>query len=396
MAGKGLPLRVLHLSTDLAKGGAQRFVIDLARAFEQRGDVELVIGSLYGLNDFKSATQGLRIEPLHFQTFSIRAPNSCPAYPELLRRFAPHVVHTHRFLAEFLTSYALSPDIAYVCHGHDNMVQLRPWSWRTVTRREALTNYLERQHLIREKYRRVPTVFVANSSDTFEYYRRVLPREMRRDVVLIPPGFDYDRFAIAEAPQTVDAGRLRILNVGSFYPKKNQIFIIEIARELVRRGVDFQIDLLGEGPTRAAVQAAVNAAQLGGRVVLHGNVDDVEAWLHKSHIYLHVATYEPFGLVFLEAMASGVPPITLDGLGNRDIIRDGQNGFMLQRLSAPDFADRIIALSSDPQRYLEMSTRARNFARGYDIGLVADRMAELYRERVDLIRGNSNRQTGRI
>src|SRR3954452_16476871 len=121
MADDSRPLRVLYLITDLAKGGAERFLIDLATALRRREDIEFVIGSLYEQDLYGALTDDLPIEQLDFRTFSLRGSNSCPAYEQLLERFRPHVVHTHRFLAEFLSSYYVSPDIAYVCHGHDNM-----------------------------------------------------------------------------------------------------------------------------------------------------------------------------------------------------------------------------------------------------------------------------------
>ncbi len=178
------------------------------------------------------------------------------------------MVHTHRFLAEFLSSYYVSPDIAYVCHGHDNMVQLERPSWRTFSNRTALTNLLERRHLIRNKYNKVPTAFIANSTHTLDYYQRVLPRHMRSDVVLIPSGFNYDHFFNSKVQPPGDTERIRLLNVGSFQDKKNQAFVVDIAHELLERGLDFEIHLLGDGANRPAVETSVRAAGLDEHVLL--------------------------------------------------------------------------------------------------------------------------------
>jgi len=372
---------VLYLITDFAKGGAERFLIDLVTALRVRDDVDFIIGSLYEQNLYGALTDDLPIEQLDFQTFSLRGPNTCPAYRDLLGRFRPDVVHTHRFLAEFLSSYYPSPDIAYVCHGHDNMVQFERPSWRAFSNRMALTNLIERRHLIRNKYSKVATAFVTNSTHTLDYYRRVLPRHMRSDVVLIPYGFDYDRFFNPGVQPPGDSERIRLLNVGSFQDKKNQIFVVDIARELLDRGLDFEIHLLGDGANRPAVESSVRAAGLDGRVLFHGNVHEVERWMADSHIYLHTATYEPFGLVFLEAMAAGLPCVTLDGKGNRDVIEDGRNGFLLEREDAPAFADRIVELATDRDRYRELSAYAQAFARTYDIVPATDRLVDFYRAR---------------
>jgi glycosyltransferase involved in cell wall biosynthesis len=380
------PLRVLYLITDFAKGGAERFLIDLAMTLRRREDVEFVIGSLYEHDLYGALTDDLPIEQLDFQTFSPRGSNSCPAYERLLQRFRPDVVHTHRFLAEFLSSYYVSPDIAYVCHGHDNMVQLERPSWRTVANRGAFMNLIERWHLIRNKYNKVPTAFIANSNYTLDYFRRVLPRHTKSDVVLIPCGFNYDRFFNSEVQPPADNERLRLLNVGSFQPKKNQAFIVDVARELLHRGVDFEIHLLGDGATRPEVESSVKSAGLDERVLFHGNVHSVERWMCDSHIYLHTAWYEPFGLVLLEAMAAGLPCVTLDGKGNRDLIKDGHNGFLLERQDAAAFADRIVELATDRERYRAMSASAQAFAKNYDIDAATDQLVNFYRARIELAR----------
>jgi glycosyltransferase involved in cell wall biosynthesis len=381
------PLRVLCLIPDLGIGGAERFVIDLVRALRLRDDVDVIIGSLYERDLYGELTAGLAIEQLHYRPFSLWGPNGCPAYAALLERFRPDVVHTHLFLAEFVSGYCVSPGIAYICHGHDNMVQLKGPSARALLSRQALTNLVERRHLLRHKYSRVPTAFVANSTHTRAYYQRVLPRYMRGDVVLIPPGFDVNRFAGPEVGPPADGEQIRLINVGSFVDKKNQIFIVDIAQELRGRGVDFEINLLGDGANRAGVEAAVRAAGLEDRVLFQGNVHEVERWMHRSQIYVHTATYEPFGLVFLEAMAAGLPCVALDGMGNRDLIEEGKNGFLLEREDARLFADRILKLARDHAYYRELSGYARGFAKRYDIANTSDRVVDFYQERVELVRG---------
>src|SRR5207244_3322216 len=117
-------------------------------------------------------------------------------------------------------------------------------------------------HLIRNKYNKVPTAFIANSNYTLDYYRKVLPRHMRSDLVLIPCGFDYDRFFNPTVQAPSDNERLRLLNVGSFQAKKNQAFVVDVAHELSERGFDFEIHLLGDGANRPAVESSVRDAGL--------------------------------------------------------------------------------------------------------------------------------------
>jgi len=219
---------------------------------------------------------------------------------------------------------------------------------------------------------------VANSPHTLAYYKVVLPCFMRADVHLLRYGFDYDRFRARELPTLPVSGPMRLVNVGSFQHKKNQIFIVSVARALREAGIDFQVDLLGDGENRARVQAEVDRSGLGDRITLHGNVDRVEEWLWRSHLYLHAAWYEPFGLVLLEAMAAGLPCVVLNGKGNRDLIEQGQNGYMIDEQEPSEFAARIRALTTSPEAYGAMSAYAREYARSFDIGRAADRFVAFY------------------
>ena len=64
-------------------------------------------------------------------------------------------------------------------------------------------------------------------------------------------------------------------------------------------------------------------------------------------IFIHPATYEPFGLVIIEAMAAGLPVISLDGKGNRDIIKHKVNGYIFQNQNAVKFGEALIKLKEN-------------------------------------------------
>src|SRR5437899_1377060 len=116
-------LRILFLITDLGKGGAERFLIDLCTALQNRPDVEFVVGSLFENNEYTELTERLPIVQLHYVPFSLTIARDYATYRSLLQEFNPHIIHTHRYLAEFLSAQHVSKDVTYVCHGHDSMVQ---------------------------------------------------------------------------------------------------------------------------------------------------------------------------------------------------------------------------------------------------------------------------------
>ena len=372
-------LKILYLITDLGKGGAERFLIDICTELNKRDDVELIIGTLFENNEYAFLSEQFTIVNLDFQTFSLRGKNECPTYKRLLQEFKPDVVHSNRFLAEFLTAYNVSPDIHYVCHGHDNMVQLENFSLSTVFSKEKLLNSLEKRFIFKNKTKEINTTYIANSKHTLAHYKRVLPNYYKDSIELIEYGFNYDRFYKSE-DNFIDQNKLiRLVNIGSYSAKKNQKFFIPMAKELKKRGINFRLDLLGDGPLLEGVRSQVKEANLEDCITLHGIVDNIEEWLHNSHIYVHAAWYEPFGLVFLEAMAAGLPCVTLDGKGNRDLIEQGKNGYLHMEENASNFVDSIESLTKNPDTYKQISSYCKTYSAQYKMSDKVELFLDCYR-----------------
>ena len=365
-------LRILFLITDLGKGGAERFLVDLCTELQKRDDVKFIIGTLFNNNQYAGLTDSFEIVNLNYTTYSFLGKNEYPAYKKILKEFEPHVVHTHLYLAEFLSSFYVSKDIKYICHGHDNTVQLANFSIKNIFNKKSILNFIEKNILIRKKYKRAKSYFITNSEHTHQYYNNVLPTYLRPHITLIHCGFNYNRF-YKKSPNIIPVNStINLINIGSYQDKKNQIFIVEIARELIKTKMDFTIHLLGDGANRKKVQASVDRNGLSERVILHGNVNNVEEWVWKSHIYLHAAWYEPFGLVFLEAMAAGLPCVALDGKGNRDLIEEGKNGYLISEQNPKQFSEAIVELVNNKEKYSEISKYAKISAEKYEISLKAE------------------------
>ena len=102
----------------------------------------------------------------------------------------------------------------------------------------------------------------------------------------------------------------------------------------------------------------------------------------ESNIYLHTATSEAFGLVILEAMAAGLPVITLDGKGNRDIVVNGENGYIFKNQDTCLFSDQIIELMKKKKLYEKISVNGQETAKGYDITNYTTKLMKLYKEAI--------------
>jgi glycosyltransferase involved in cell wall biosynthesis len=83
----------------------------------------------------------------------------------------------------------------------------------------------------------------------------------------------------------------------------------------------------------------------------------VEEELKKANLYVHSANREGFGLTIVEAMAAGLPVISFNAKGNKDIITNGVNGFLLKNKKASNFGEIIIELFNNKEKYQKVSSQ---------------------------------------
>lgn len=370
-------VRILFLITDLGKGGAERLLIDICKELSTYNEFEIIIGSLFHNNQYFEETTSFNVVNLNYQTYSLLGSNDFTSYKKILEKFKPHIIHTHRFLAEFLSSFYVQENIKYFCHLHDNMVQLKRLTLKTIFNKEQLINYIERSHLINKKYKKVNTTFLSISKDTSIFLNKNT-KDFKSDTKAIPNSINFKKFynAISDG---VKSKKIKLINIGSFHHEnKNQLFLIEIAKELLKSNLDFEINIFGDGSLKKVVERKVSDNKLNDYFIFHGNVNNVEEYLKQCHIYIHTATSESFGLVLLEAMASGLPVVSLDAKGNRDFINHGINGYIIKEQNPKLFSVQIIKLSSDKDLYIRIAEKGQGTARKYDIKEYTKNLINIY------------------
>ena len=208
---------------------------------------------------------------------------------------------------------------------------------------------------------------------------------------IVPNGVNLERFGRGE-----DTARLReelgwpprttvLLTTGRYHRKKGFELIPDIARTLVEQGLDFRWYLVGRGARR--IRPALEAARVAERVTCLEEVgmssaaggDDVPPrklvhMYRAADIFAFPSLLETFGMVQIEAMAAGIPVVTTDAPGCRDVVQDGVNGLQAPAGDAEAFARQLIRLFRDPVLREELGAAGAESAKRYEW----DRVAEEY------------------
>lgn len=151
-----------------------------------------------------------------------------------------------------------------------------------------------------------------------------------------------------------------VLFVGGEWWRKGLSHVIDAVSFLGRR---YYLAVAGRGP-KDEYLARARQQGVAGRVRFLGLRRDMPALYRGADALVLPSYYETFSLVTLEAMASGLPVFVSRFNGPNDYLRDGANGFYVER-EGRDIAARIKAAFSDEGRLAEIAVAARETARRF-------------------------------
>lgn len=282
------------------------------------------------------------------------------------------------------------PDAVAICHGtvlagdifvdHGSLLAAvranHEPRWRYFLHPITLFAHVRETIRYRSRIHRVVVVLTPAERDTL---RRVFGR-VRPPTTVIPNGVDLKRFH----PPTLDeraAGRRR------FALDKDDRVALFVGGEFARKGLDVLLQAMVDattvlllvvgGDAKMVARVMERAGRLGvaERVMLIGEQSDPVPYFQIADMFVMPSAYESSGLVFLEALASGVPVIATRVGITPDVIRDGVNGYLVDR-DPREIADRMerVAALADP---MPMRDAARASVADYSWESVAARYIEL-------------------
>ena len=142
----------------------------------------------------------------------------------------------------------------------------------------------------------------------------------------------------------------RRINCCRLMPQKNLGLLIDAFSDISAEFADVTLEIWGEGPERAKLEARIREMKLEDRVRLPGYTDDAYALLSPSLMFVSSSDYEGISNSMLEAMALGVPTVCTDcpAGGARESIRDGESGLLVPVGDRKALAAAMKRLLTDP------------------------------------------------
>lgn len=355
-------MRVLFVLPNLEAGGVQRVWSTLLPGLRRQGfDARLL--ALDGGGPF-AGVMAQRSVPLEILNMRYQADLRALARSSLLRGFRPDVVVSQSpsglYVGWAVTRWRGAPLI---------FSEHRQIGFSLTRRRELMVRLIRRW---------IDLVVVVAPGQTQAWIDRGYPAER---AVVIPNGVER-----AEVPEPRSAIRLELgipdgtvvaTLVASLRPEKRVTEFVRAVRSARESYPELMGVIVGDGPDRLAIEAAVNG---DGAIRLLGHRDDVPRILKAADLFVLCSQYEASPIAVLEAMSAGLPVVALDVGAVGDMVEDGQTGFLVPPGAPELMASKMAQLVTDPDLRRAMgSAGERRYLENWDAELMVQRYATLIR-----------------
>ena len=369
-------MNILHIIPSLIKGGAERITLDICNEIQRKKEHKIKLITFRRDNEYVFLTKELDYEVItSYLIPSILGKNKSKVIDlqNSIDKFKPDIIHIHLFEAIMVLSAIKIENVKWFIHFHSNMFQLENFSFKTLLEKHLITNFYEKSLFIK-KYKKRDVQLITISEDTKKYANRVLPDKFK--INFLWNAINIERFKNLNRSKESN----RVVMIGSLTPKKGQELAIKVVNVLKNRNKYVLLDLLGDGPCGESLKKLATDMNVQDQIFFHGNVNHPENYLHNAFCYIHTSKSEPFGLALIEAMASGLPVISTDGKGNRDLIEEGKNGFMIWERNPEKIADKVELLINDNKLCTNLGFYAKKFSTQFNIDRYCQQLLKLYQQ----------------
>lgn len=352
-------LRIVHIITRFIRGGADENTLLCCNAHARMGhEVHLLYGSEFSdamVGRLDPSVRHHRIEHLHRSIRPLDDIRATVRTAAVLRRIRPDVVHTHTSKAGVVGRLAARlAGIRGIVHG----IHILPFL--SVGRWEARL-YVAVERLLS----RVTHTFV----DVSDAMRDMATRHgvgNAANHVVVQSGMELDRFrlatpvsdhevrAVLPALNTSKPVKLVVM-VAALESRKRVKEFVELFAKVAARDDAAGLAVLGDGPCREEILAAVREKGLDGRVVLLGFKADVERWIARANVCALSSEREGLPRVVVQYVLAGKPVVVTDLPGVSGLVPDGVNGIVVPTDQLDPMADALTRILDDSALAAAMS-----------------------------------------
>ena len=241
------------------------------------------------------------------------------------------------------------------------------------------------------RYRKLNTCFITKSGLAKEY----LEKKGLKNVHAVGVGLSSSFLGGKEVGTLPEIEKiklfkcLKLLYIGVIEPRRNSLFMLDILKCLVDKQVDFKLIMIGRYKNDAykkEFEDKVRALNLSNYIYYIERME--QKYLSKVYantdIFLLPTIYDIYGMVLLESMYFNMPTITSINGGSNMMIKDGENGFVLEKFDAKTWADLVVRLSKDQDLCSQIGVEAhQTIAEHFTWDKLAPKFLDIYKNKLN-------------
>ncbi|NUE02288.1 glycosyltransferase family 4 protein [Halorubraceae archaeon YAN] len=322
--------RILFLTTSIGTGGVGNQLYNISTNLQHHG-YKIKIISLRPVGRFgeKTAASGIDVQTIGLKN-KLMAPLALYKIRQAIQSYEPHIVHTHLFHATILgriaavetgASTITTVHSTYEKERKEHETTIRDHLYSTTDGFCDLTTFVGK--VARDRYIRVGAV----------------PKEK---AVHVYNGVDTDYF-YPNAIENNRNGKFEWIIVGNLLKHKGHKSLLQALYLLSKRDHKFHLYIVGGGELEEELKQIASDLCITNHVTFEGRVfpREVPNYLRSADGFVLSSLREGFGLVVAEAMACELPVVATNTGGPSEIVDDGKTGFLVEKGSPKDLADKM-------------------------------------------------------
>ena len=381
-------IKISYILPNLERGGTERQVIEIVNRIDKnRFTPQILCLNMDGplSNELKN---GIKVEILNFKGLLFRdiPVNLSPIlrFFKFLKYESPHIVHTFLYWPSIYGTFAAK--LAGIPIIINSRRSLGVW-------KNGNPHYQWLENIVNLFADAIMVNSLAVKSDVIQN-EKLNPAKVR----LIYNGCDYQRIEKTKADEDEKRKELGIKSndvvlgmIANLYPNKGQKYLLYVLPGILKWSKDIKVLLVGKGSRICELKEIAKSLNIENYVTFAGEREDIFEILKVIDIGILCSVYrEGFSNAIVEMMAAGIPVVATNIGGNREIIIDGQTGFLVPAKDSKALADALIWLLNNREKAREMGLKGRERVKDmFSMMRCIKELEELYLELVKK-RANAN------
>jgi glycosyltransferase involved in cell wall biosynthesis len=199
-------------------------------------------------------------------------------------------------------------------------------------------------------------------------------------LAVVPEGIDLKAWHVANVEEGEMRTRPMILNVARQYARKDTKTLLRALVQVMRFVPDVRVRIIGDGPELQSLRSLAQNLGIAEVVEFLEGLDSREALRRQyfeAEIFCLPSLQEGFGIVFLEAMAAGLPIVAARCGASPEVLGEDQVGFLVSPSDPEELAERLVQLLRDKELRKRFGAAGQERVKSFDIHKVSQRFASV-------------------